>query len=174
MGFFDWFKKKKATVPHDLNDDDRDLSLQVRRNNALIRQKRQELEFERMRLEHQLEIEKLQRELDELRAEGEDDEEDDAPDGTDAIMAALVGSILQGKNPVVSPNQGPQQPETIVPKTRKYSDEEIRVLLEAVPKHYRAIMKKLPDDALLARARQYAPDADEESLNRAISMVRYP
>lgn len=173
MGFFDWFKRKKATVPHDLTDEDRDLSLSVRRNNALIRQKRQELEFERMRLEHQLEIEKLQRELDELRAEDEDDEEDDTPDSTDAIMAALVGSILQGKAQVPSSQPGPTaQTPTPISTQRRYSDEEISVLLEAVPKHYRALIRKLPDDALRARARQYAPDADDESIERAIKSIR--
>jgi restriction endonuclease len=61
---------------------------------------------------------------------------------------------------------------SINPQVRQYSDEELRQLWEKVPANYKSQVNIVDDDKLFEILEDKLPDADDESLNRALEIVR--
>lgn len=167
MGFLDWFKRKEHPG-HILDDEDRKIGVETRQMRSLAKREKEKLELERERLNHEIEMMRMRAELEELQADLYGDEEDEQPEGTS--NEALLASVLM---PMLTRQQAPPPPPApVMPAKRTYSDAEISALLGAIPKNLRKVVKKLPDEALIARAQQYAPDADENTISRALEMIR--
>lgn len=170
MGFFDWFKKKEHPG-HILDDEDRRIGVETRQMRSLAKREKEKLELERERLNHEIEMMRMRAELEELQNDlyGEEDDEPESGDSNEALLATILAPMLARQQPAAAPQ--PAMPA--VPSKRSYSDAEISTLLDAIPKNIRKVVKKLPDDALIARAKQYAPDADDDTIQRAISKIRH-
>lgn len=168
MGFFDWFKRKDHPG-HILDDEDRKIGVETRQLRSRVKQEKDKLELERAKLEHELEMMRMRADLEALQDElyGDEDEEEPAGGSNEALLASIL-------MPMLTKQQAPPQQQITppAPSKRHYSDAEIHTLLEMIPRSMRKIAKKLPDDALIARARQHAPDADDETIEKAISIVR--
>jgi len=163
MALFDWFRKKKEPN-HMLDDTDRELSLTTRRQSAQLKQARAQLELERLKMEHALEMERMQAELEELR---EDDEEEEESDNTnDALLAGMFAKIMFGQQ------QQAVQVNANIPTKRAYSNEEISLLLEKIPKGARKQVAKMSDEDLIQYSNKFASDADDGSVMRAINIIR--
>lgn len=165
MSIFDWFRKKKEPN-HDLNDNDRELSLTTRRQAAQLKQARAQLELERLKMEHELEMERMQAELDDLRGDDEDDDDNDAGDNSDALLAGILAKIMFGQQ------QTPVQVNANLPAKRAYSNEEINLLLEKIPKGLRKQIAGMSDAQLIDYSAKFASDADDGSVMRAINIIR--
>lgn len=165
MSIFDWFRKKK-TPNHVLDDTDRELSLTTRRQAAQLKQARAQLELERLKMEHELEMTRMQEELDELRGDDNDDDDDDAGDSSDALLATILAKIMFGQQ------QQPVQVNASLPAKRAYSNEEINLLLEKIPKGARKQVASMTDEELVNYSHKFAADADDGSIMRAINIIR--
>jgi len=169
MAFWGLFKKQlPARVNHNFNDDDREFSEEIRRQKRELKR----LEFERSRLEAKAELDDLKAEIDAYK-QTEEDNEDSSP--TDKLLMLLAAKMLGGQADLsgkqtattVSPNTQTVQPDKI-----SLSDEGITALLKTMPSLVKKQLRNLPDEDLFKLANKQYPQYDEETIRRAVLMLK--
>jgi hypothetical protein len=162
MGLFDIFKRKRAKVGHDLTDEDRELSLAVRRKSAEVRIQ----EYEIQKLEHDLQIEELKQSLAALRGEDEDDDND----LLQQILSPMLSKFLGGESSLAPQTQdqgfsGVQEAEVIL------SDAAIEEKIRSFPPQYISMAKAMPDEQIRALLKSRTP-YDDATITRALAILR--
>lgn len=166
---FSWLFKRKKHQGFAFSDEDRARSAEMRRLNH---------EREKQRIQREMEMQDLRAERERLRLEAEIDrlmpEEDDELN-PDTLLLQLFASKFnptQGAVPVGAS-------ETLAPPiqtatgTVSLSDEQLRSMYQSmVPPHFKKIAKKMPDDALAGYIRNYLKTADDDTIRRAVNIVR--
>lgn len=199
MGIFDIFAKKSDPVimPETEETEKKRISRETQREQAqFLREKmRVELDTERLRNEQirqqmqaeieerrlDIEIRKLQKEkqLNDLRdSMADDDEDDDGVDPADDMFGGLIAAVLKhthnpGASSTAAP--GPTHP-SVSPTTPAQgvvlSDDDIRAKWSLVPNSQKALARALPDEKLREHLIQMQPDISQQSLQRAIQIIR--
>jgi len=173
MGIFDFFKQDGRHPNHKWEDDDRELSLELRKSKAELKKQKQELELEIMRLDSekkkiqlQAEIENAKMQLEDLQGYDEGEPEESHPE--DAILNLFMAKILSGNTAPVVPTQiSEQHPQQVV-----YSEQEIQGLIDQIPSSYLKIAKKMDDATLRKMIISRLPNTSEESIQLAITLLR--
>lgn len=168
MSIFNWFKKR-----HVFDDEDRRLSYERRNRKLQLDIQRMEDDARILRARADREEARLKMEMSEYL--GADDEND--------IGKLLIQfmPVLQKAFPQVfanlsnlSPLLGKQETTPVSnPVLVSYPDEELKEMRNKIPKHYLKVAKDLPDDKLKEIIKtNFLSNADEDSLNRAVSLIR--
>jgi hypothetical protein len=172
------FKKKKSNrYEHDFTDEDRNLSLERRRVNAELRNKKNELELLRLQQKTQIEEMKLERErlklerdLQDLKDEvyGYEDYEEQTPDSL--MMTLLSTALLKGQHPPSDDKNlsSPEQPSNDVVLSR----EQIKAFYDGLSKTQKKLIKGLPDNEIQEAIKQKIPRISKESLNLCLEVVK--
>jgi G3E family GTPase len=163
LGFVIERKKKDNRHNYDFSDLDREQAVQKRKVNAELRKVKQEIEIAKAKAE----LYDLQEILEEYNAEEEPAEE--IKEGL-SLEDTLLLKLLGGVN--LSGIQTPIQTATEEKKPFSLSDEEIRSFIVSQPKAAIKAAKALPDAILKERIKAQLPEIDEDSVNRAIAILR--
>jgi hypothetical protein len=156
MGVFSWFKKKKTTTKREFDQEQYELSAEVRRKRAFLR-----------RLELDLEIEQAKQDLLSMKQEFAQDMGLDTPEN---LFSQLIQNALVAK--------GLKQPDSLQTENTLSTNEvvltrqQIEDFIKNLSKSERAIMKFAPDDELKAAIKQKIPNISEESLNLCLEIAR--
>lgn len=174
MGIFNFLQrkstKKSATT---LTDDDRRAGLELRRVRADIKKQYELAELEKAKLE----LFRVREEVAQVRAEYEEDFEDDdveIPDSPESLlMMLLTKQMMNAQTP------HPAQPAPVAPtiqattaQGRELSEAEMSQLLQGVPPAVRKRLKKLDDAQLEAQIAAVVPDISPNSLEKAKVFIR--
>lgn len=162
MGLLSFFRQKPKGLEFD--DNDRAMSLEVRRAKRDLLQTRQQLEVERTRLE----IEKIRAEIDEIRGQFEDDE--DEPEQSATSPESMLSGILMAAMANKQQQQPPAPVAQAIPPA-ELTDEEIKRLIDSFPKHQVKLFRSLPDDTKINLIRSKMPNLGQDTINRALQML---
>jgi hypothetical protein len=162
------FNRKEERDPrhnHDFSEQDREFSINVRK----LKMEEKKLEYERRKLEHDVAMAELQEKLEDIRSAYEPETEEGS-DGADAMMMGLLSSILMKGNAPVAVSASSTTP---TPNTKeRLTDEQLREILDTVPKGYRKLAKGMSDETLTGLIRSKLPNLDDDSINRGIQLIR--
>lgn len=162
-------QKKRYEGIHRFNDDERELSLELRRQKAEFSKKKNELDLELQRLEFEKRKAQLDADILEAKervAEFYDDDAEPTDDKTDALLTVLLSKILTPAPVAASPS-----PPTSTMQS-SLSDEQLREIIAQVPKQYLKAAKKMPEDTLKGIISARLPGLDTETMNRAVGMIK--
>jgi hypothetical protein len=174
MGWFrDFFRKKsqKYGKNYDFTDEDRDVSAELRRQKAELSKLKMEKDAELYKLKIEREKLALLDEIDDLKAAM--NETDDYADGTgggsdiDKLLLGILAPILLKSKEVTTP---PQKAPAATPSN--ITIEQLREIWENLPGKTRSIARNVSDDTLKAYIRAQMPALDEETINKAVVVVR--
>ena len=176
MGFWDIFQRKVKDnrINHDLDSEDRELSLKTRQAKAALREKQFELEAANLELKSELERTKLDYQLEKAKQDLEDLRgDDDTPENTDdsildKMLLTFMTTILTKNNTPVS------VPVTsgIVTTSPTITQEQIQEFWSKLPKAQQKQIKKLNDLELSRAIDTYLPatlnDKDKDKVKSFI------
>ena len=178
MSFFDIFRKKQDDYepgrrerPYKFSDDDRRLSAEVRRKKAELQMEIDKLNAEKEKLRLNTEIEELKQQYEDLTAS----DEEEPPQGgstADTLLTALLAMILKGNT---SPTPQPITPQPQIsgsPVANALSDEQLQEIWGNIPEMYKQKAKKMKDADLANFIKFQMPTADQDTIERAIRIVR--
>jgi hypothetical protein len=156
MGLFDIFKRKDKRNNHSFSDDDRKYSADLRKLNA-----------ERKKILQEIELEKAKFELDQLRDElYNDDEEEQA-----TISQSPEQMIMQMFIMNMMKNQ--QQAQTPVQTINKdLTDDEIKNLVSLVPDKHLKKHKNYNDEQINAFVKSQMPNLNDNNIKQIINHIR--
>lgn len=163
MGFL-WWKRKDNRINHDLTEEDRQLSLEIRQTRAEIKKLELEREAELARLEFQAQKLELEQEIAEMKGE--------EPNGdmNNIFMNGILSPVLQRLTNPQMPG-GSNKPPTM-PGVVDLTTEQIKGFIEQVPKNYRKQAKNLDHLQLTNIIKGYIPNISDKSLNETISLLK--
>jgi len=166
VGILSIFKRKEHTG-HDLDDDDRQTSLELRRKNASLKA----IEQERRNTLAQIQLETAQYELQRLREDMQDDAEEEEPqDAMSALMPVILAKFLGGGV------QNPQQQTAVTPSATdckvELTDNQISDILSKIPNKQKKILLSMQDDSIRAIAKSYLGNLSEGSTDRCLKALR--
>lgn len=154
MAFFGLLNKPRYNG-RKFDDEERELSIDLRRQRAELRKK--EFEVEKMMLE--LDMERIHQELQEVRG----------PDNG-LNPEVLLMQLLTSRG-VLNPLSNQPQPST-VPTVRSLTDDEIRAMIANFDKKQQKFAAKLPDEVLMQHAARIFPGYDAATYERAIRILK--
>lgn len=170
--FKTWIAKKalrtelEKPIRHTFENDDREKSALVRRENAL---KRQQLEMMEQRLAHLQELQKMEQMQEKINALEDnlygDEEEGESPDSLLYGLLSKAFGVGGQSQPIVPPT-----PNTT--EQQELSDETLTAMIESVPAAQIAIMRRLDDAELQRLAKQKFPYLNDATIQKAIKLVR--
>jgi len=186
MGLFNIFKKKDNRNNYTFGDTDRELSAEIRKQKAEYNKARQELDLKLLTLENkkkQIELEADIAEASQRLKEisGYDDEEEEEPETNNdftSIISAIPMLMQTFNNQNQTPNSNTVSVVTTPPQPIKQelgvslSDEELQNMYKQIPKTAKAIAKTMSDETLKNYLKGQIPNLDEDTINRAIALVR--
>lgn len=158
MGWF--FKKKKDSF----DDKARELAAERRLANSALETRRKELELERLEMRHDLEMAKLKSEI----AEYQDDDEFDL----DSQFQSFMVNSLKNKLPQAAPQQVQSSPLAPQPVGVSFTDDQIKNIIHNMNPLQKIMAKRSSDDTIAGYIREKVPDIDDDSINRAIFIIR--
>lgn len=177
MGLFNLFNKNKEVKQksYTFSDEDREFSKEIRERKKQIELSKldEQYNLEKLRIEKQ-KLE-LQRDIDKIKEEYEEDEDlpDVSNDSTENELIKLFAPMLiqnMNKNKPVSPNNSSAS-ETPLPKN-SVSDAELHSLWDKTPQQAKEFVKTITDEELKIYLARQLPNADADTLNRAVSIIR--
>ena len=177
MGFFDWFKTKQIDKRnnHKFDELDREISQEYRQKKAEL----QQLKLERENELHKLRIEReklmLIDEINELKGMYEEEEEEQPNKTEDVILTAILGAIANKKNnqTETNPTETPSSMNSMQSVGGvSLSNDELQHLWENVPNNYKRIARKMDNASLAAYLKTQLPNANTDSINRAIMIIK--
>ena len=177
MGFFDFFKKKDPRgMNHSISDDERTLAAEVKHAKAEIAREKARLELELMRLRVEKEKTELQAQIENARdalAEFRESADDETGDSADSILMALLTQILN-KNPPNSMGGGGNVAisRESTPPQQHLTDAQINDIWQSMPHAAQKVARKLPDEQLKIYIKSNLPNIDDDSINRAIILIK--
>lgn len=174
VSLFGFEIKRKSTYKpsprsgYAFDDEDQIAATEAKRLKAERNRIMQEMALERQKFE----LEKLRWEQKQLYEEMADEEDDDDDDGDDASPEAMLMSLLMAK--FNQPQQAPTPQGVPIQQVAKvhYTDEEISQILDQIPKPYLKIAKNMDDSTIQKHILAKVPNVDEDSVQRAIAMLR--
>ena len=171
MGVFSWLKrKKKWSSEEDLRAEATFRAQETRlRMNEL-----RALEHTKRVIEQQQEIARLKAEIADLDASDDDDDEKDSGLGNQLLNIILARAAGTGQPNAFSQNALSSQsspPTFQASSARSFSNEQIEEIISQIPKSYRKIARKMNDETLKQLIRSKF-DADEDSVSRAVAIIR--
>lgn len=170
MSIISWFRRgneEKEQNSHLFNDDERQLSLEVRRQRADLKQmqielQRQTIEMQRLRNQEQIE------EMRERLGYYDDDKEEEGENSIEKMLMMAVLSKMQG---TAQPLTNPSPATTVQPKT-SLSDDEIEKIVSSIPKIQKKMLLVMSDDKIAEIIKQRIPNIDDDSIHRGIHTLR--
>lgn len=175
MSFLSIFERKKHSG-HQLTQEDAEKAGEL--NKLRFENKRLALERENEinRLRAEREQLRLTADIDRIRSElGDEAGEDDSSGEDNALFNTLLMSILtKAKNntlPAAVPVSA-YPPGAAAPPLIHLSDEELNKTWGELPKQYRKLAKTLSDDTIKSFIQQRLGLCDDDTLNRAVLIVR--
>jgi len=173
MGIFDIFKKKEKDnrANYDFKEEDRQISLATRRLNASLKEKEYALKMKELEIK---ELE-LQQEIDSIKAESYDDEQEFS---FESLLAPFLPSLMAKMG--VLPTQQPQNnysdihTSDIPPSSEvvDISEEELKKLWDSTPLQYKTAAKFMKDDSIKAMIKNQLPKISDPSLEKALKIIR--
>lgn len=164
-----WILKDDLNKPirHTFENDDREKSALVRRENAL---KRQQIEMMEARLAHLQELQKMEHMQEKIQAlesnlYGNSDEE---PSNADSLLFQLLNKAFGVNNGQTDTTISP----TPTNNMQELSDETLNAMIESVPASQIALMRQLDDVELQKLARQKFPYVTDSTIQRAIKILK--
>jgi len=164
MGFFDIFKKRK--INYNFDEKDREISSEIRRKNAEIKQKEQELKLKTIQLEQEIKQRELELKLAELESQFEEDSPDVEENNPDSMLMAMMAGIMQNKQ------QSPISENKPVVQELNLSEEQIKEMVDKIPKMYRKIANTWNDEQLTNFIKGQIPNISNNSISIAIQYIR--
>lgn len=177
------FKKKAG---HDLNDEDRALSQQMRMRNKEMALLKAEQEKEYAEKLHDLRMAKLDYELEKYLPDEEEEtqalSENNSPESLMASMAMMA--LMGNKSPAppvgqhtTSPLSGARHPPATTSAQPSdegvhITDEEIKEYWSRMPALHKKMAKAAPVAVIENKIREHVPGIDQDSLNRAVMFVK--
>lgn len=160
MGFMQLIGKPKRKK-YTFDEDDREISLELRRARAELREK----EFEVQKRMLDLDMRRIERELQEL--------ESDTPAMTPEVMLmSILAPTLSGRGLISGPLP---QTSTGTPNAatgKNLSDDEIRALIAQFDKKQQKFAAKMPEEVLMQHALRMFPGYDADTYERAIRILK--
>lgn len=168
MGIFNFWKKKQHKVDYAFTDEDRELAQQQRQDRAELA--RLNREIARMDLQYQLEERKAR--LEELQSELYGEEDEGEGSSWESMLMPLIAQYLtKGQVNTGMATSEIQSPQNTV-EAISLTDEQLLNLKSQIPKQYLSIAKTLDDTTLKSYIRQKIGVLDEDTLNRALQLIR--
>lgn len=164
-------KSKDPRVNHFFSDDDRSRAAEINREKATLRRKEQLLEHEiKMR-----ELELRQAEIEDQLAQFDLDEEEEGQpmDAEAMLMQILAPAIAARFTQQAPPAQPTNQPQPAPPAdTKRIPDEQLREFYSQIPGNIKAAARVASDERIEEEVLKVFPDADDDTLDRAIKIVK--
>lgn len=177
MGLFNFLTKDKEVKQknYTFSDEDREFSKEIRERKKQIELAKldEQYSLEKLRLEKQ-KLE-LQRDIDKIKEEYEDDE--DIPDVSDnsaenELIKLFAPMLIKNINqPAPVPQTTSSASETPLPKN-SVSDAELNSLWDKTPLQAKQFVKTITDEELKIHLAKQLPNADADTINRAVSIIR--
>jgi hypothetical protein len=156
-------KKSRSDVKKDTETNDY-LKIMKRENQRL----QLEIEAERQKMMLEDLRDQLREQREENRAMYSSDDEEGGGGSEEALLMQILAPLLQKQLSVPG-----NPPATTTPTLRSYSDEELRGILERIPRDTLKIARSYPDDVLKGEIKARAlGDADEDTLIRAVKLIK--
>lgn len=181
MALFDIFKKKEVLpgrVNHDFDETDRQISLERRQLNAMLRNQR--FEIEKLQLEQQ-KLE-LQQEIDDIKAGiaeySSEDTDEDSGSPMEAMFMKIMTQILSKSQPLGTAKESPSSVSSlnaamsVSPPEVELTEIQLKQIWKETPKLYKEASKKLSDEQLKGYVKQQIPNISNASLLNAIKVIR--
>jgi len=171
MGIFSFLKKKDPRINHDLTDEDRALGgqnrlskLEIARRKAELDLQLQELRAENERIKVEIQIEQAKQQLDELRGDDSDDIDDNTGTSFEDTLLATIAAKIMGGSQVQ--NTTPIQPQ------QQVTDTQILDYWYNLDNGIKKYILSLSDQEIAEELRMRIPNISQESINRAIQLIR--
>lgn len=174
MGLLDFWKAKKPRDPrqnHDFTPEDTELAVEIRRSNAEMRKKKQELEMSLLELRNQKEKIELQADIAEAKAILAEVEEGSESSSTEDKLLVELFQLIKG-SPLPMGSQDPAAPEVTAGSSPKYSDQDLRDYISRLPANYRKMAREMPQDQLIELIKSLQPGMDQETIDRGIRILK--
>jgi len=160
MSWFSSIFRKKQ--PYRFTDEEREISADIRRQKAEI----SKMKLERENLIHKMEMERkmleLKAEITELKGIDGDDEQPQ-----DDFRSLIQMLAMMGGN-----QQQPQQFQQQQPQKISLTDEQLKKIWEDLPAAAKSFSKRSSDETIKSLILSNMPNIDDDSMQRAISLVR--
>jgi len=176
MALFDIFKKEKKKQ-YVFDDEDRKVSAEIRERKKQHELAKLDDEYSLNKLRIEKQKLELQMDIDKIKAEYEEDEEipDISENSTENELIKMVAPlIIQNMNKQQSPiqNNSSVPDNRALPNKISISDTELFAIWERTPQQVKQYAKTISDETLKEHLAKQLPNADGDTLQRAILIVR--
>lgn len=186
MGLFNWFRTKteeERKVRHVFTDEDREFSKQItqaKRELELAKISREDslhkLKMEKEKIQLDLEIEELKQQYSDLTEDEPDTQENDT-DYVKMFLPLLLAGINKPTSTVATaPVSNAPTTSTSSQMEQKQltslTDEQMEQIWENTPIQYKLASKTMSDEQIKSFIQQKLPNADADTLLRAIRVIR--
>jgi len=169
---FSWIKRRDPRQNHDFSDEERTRAVEVSRERARLKRLQDQKAHELKMLEMERDRIALEDEIADL-TDDDEDEDFDTEDSADALLVKLLQPILQRGTHPVSPAAGsPATPSPGAAAQIHLMDDQLREIWNNQPVHIRSAAKVSSDERIEEVILSRYPNIDEDTLNRAIQIVR--
>ena len=179
--------KKKFKGNHRLTQEDREKGARIRKEASERKQEIKRIEYETDKRMQELKLKRQELEVAKLEAEiSEYDLDDQAPmqqiteavaqdDSSDKmlmnILTPIIMNSMQKTNaPVV--NNSMSTPHNSTAALVAFSDEQLKQYWKDVPKYVKAMAKTMSDEQIKNLIKGKLSNIDDDSLNRAVAIIR--
>jgi hypothetical protein len=175
MGLFTWFRKKNVIEEkeekYSFDNQDRELSLELRKTNSELRKTKKEIEIAEARL-------RLQELKDALSDYEGDEEDEEMPTSFESALAPYVPQLipavvkfLNGKGSIPQ-NAGVIQSSEPSSQVISLSQEQIDDMYKELPKNVKRIAKSLTDEQIKSYITQRIGVVSDDTIRLIIARVR--
>lgn len=163
-----WFKGKDPRHNHEFNDGDRSAAADITNQKARLKKLEMQKEHEIKMMELEARELELEQELADLQG---DDEEFDEEDSADALLVKLLQPILQRAHSVSPSSHAAGLPASPSP-AQTMTDDQLRKIFEDLPVHLKSAARVSSDDRIQEAILNQYPGVDQDTLERAVKIVR--
>lgn len=177
VSLFGWklTKVKTSASPisgYELDDMDRLHATQTKQLRAEMKKIQQEIQIEKQKFE----LDKLRAEQEQLRQElfgdDEEDEEDEEPSPEALFLPILLNAFKPGQQPAQEQFFQQQAPSKEQVQLVQYTDNEIREIMNKLPKKYIKLARNLDDNTIRKFIHSHQPGLNPETVDRALKILR--
>jgi len=167
MSILSLFKKKNKY--YNITDEDRQKSIEIRK----IKKEQNNLLFDMEILKKKADIQKVQLEINKIKAEIFDEEEEyeeleQKDNSSELMLMSLITNLFQKGNTNAQPQQIESPPKVSV----SLPDSELKTVLKSIPKLQQKILKAMSDENLNALLIDKFPIYDDDTRSRAIKLLK--
>lgn len=125
------------------------------------------MELEEAKAEHHLRMQQIQQQLQTIP-----ESQDSGLDMNQALMMLLAKAFMPQQGAVPVPPASPTTPPQAAPATVTFTDEQLRTVWNELPRAARKMAQNLDDDTVKNFIQAKLPGIDDDSLSRALRIVR--